>query len=371
MILSKKKVSIIGTNGIPARYGGFETLAEYLSKFINNDYDLYCYCSKTPREKQLIKYNNTQLIYLPFKANGWQSIIYDGISIIDSLLKHDVLVSLGYSGAFAFPLKYVFRKKLILNIGGIEWQKVRGAKASAKLEILFKKWLEKISVKISDVIIVDNQVIYDYVKSEYQIEPVLAEYGGDHAVFENVNTELINKYKFLKNPYDLTVSRAQEDMNIHILIDAYKTVSNRTLVVVSNWEISEYGKTLKSQNLNKYNNIILLDAIYDLRILNTIRSNCSIYFHMHSLCGTAPSLVEAMSLKLPILCYDVPTNRATTEEKSYYFQNAESIRSILSNLDRNKIRKLGDDMFEIASRRYTWQRIVNLYKICIDNYGKN
>jgi glycosyltransferase involved in cell wall biosynthesis len=371
MSLSPKKVSLIGTNGIPARYGGFETLTEYLAKGLNQDYDLYCYCAKTPKEKRLKTYLNTKLIYVPFKANGWQSMVYDALSILDSLIKHDVLVILGFSGVFGFPLKFIFRKKMIFNIGGIEWQKVRGSKLTGKLEVVVKKWFEWICVKSSDTIIVDNQVLYDYVKEEYGIESVLAEYGGDHAINEPVTNEILQKYPFLDKGYDVTVSRAQEDMNIHLVIDAYKTIPNRNLVVVSNWEISEYGKTLKRENQHKYKNIILLDAIYDLKVLNTIRGNCDIYLHTHSLCGTAPSLTEAMSLKLPVICFDVATNRASTEEKSYYFKDTESLKSIINALDAQKIKKLGEDMIEIAKRRYTWKRIVSLYKKSIDNYGKN
>lgn len=366
---SKTKVSLIGTNGIPARYGGFETLTEYLSKYLNSDYDLYCYCAKTPKEKRLKVYQNTKLIYIPFKANGWQSMVYDAVSIIDSLFKHKVLVILGFSGVFAFPLKFIFGKKIIFNIGGIEWQKVRGHKMTATLEVIAKKWFEWICVHSSDVVIVDNKVLYDYVKSKYKVESVLAEYGGDHAVFEEISENLLIKHPFLASPYDLTVSRAQEDMNIHLVIEAYKSIPNRTLVVVSNWEISEYGIALKNKCKNKFDNIILLDSIYDLKELNTIRGNCQLYLHTHSLCGTAPSLTEAMSLKLPVLCFDVPTNRASTEEKSYYFKDEDSLKLILDSMNKEKIEKLGKDMFEIATRRYTWKRIVGLYKKCIDIYG--
>ena len=363
----KKRVAIIGTNGIPAKYGGFETLADYLSKYLSVDYEISVYCSLTPKHKKLKEYNNSTLIYIPLKANGWQSMIYDAVSIFHAYLKSDVLIILGFSGVFAFPLNIFFKKKIVFNIGGIEWQKVRGAKFAGRLEVLVKKWFEKICVKYSNVIIVDNQVLFDYVKSEYTIDAILAEYGGDHAVSELKSNEFLQKYPSLRKNYDLTVSRAQEDMNIHILIDAYKTFPDRILVVISNWEISEYGKKLKRENHNKHDNIILLDAIYDLNVLNTIRGNCDIYLHTHSLCGTAPSLVEAMSLKLPVVCFDVPSNRATTEEKSYYFKNKESLKEILSNLDKNNITKLGDAMFEIATRRYTWNRIVSLYKNCIEN----
>ncbi len=105
------KVSLIGTNGIPAKYSGFETLTEYLAINLNQDYDLYCYCAKTSKDKQLKIFSNTKLIYLPLKANGWQSMLYDALSIFDALIKNDVLVILGFSGVFAFPFKYVFGKK--------------------------------------------------------------------------------------------------------------------------------------------------------------------------------------------------------------------------------------------------------------------
>jgi glycosyltransferase involved in cell wall biosynthesis len=364
----KLKVSLIGTNGLPAKYGGFETLTEYIAINLNKDYDLYCYCSKTSKSKRLKNIYNTNLIYIPLKANGFQSMLYDFISILHSLFSFDVLIILGFSGVFAFPLKYIFNKKIIFNIGGIEWQKVRGSKQLAKIEILIKKIFERICIQCSDTIIVDNQVLYDYVKNKYNVYPILAEYGGDHAVIENKSITQSKIYPFLNNDYDLTISRAQEDMNIHMVINAYIEVPKRKIVIISNWNTSKYGCDLKNKYFNKYDNILLLDAIYDLKLLNMIRSNCSIYIHTHSLCGTAPSLTEAMSLGKPVICFDVPTNRATTEEKSYYFSNIDDLINIINELNISQILRLSDDMSEIAKRRYTWSRIINIYKNCIDLY---
>lgn len=364
----KTKVAIIGTNGVPAHYGGFETLCEYLVRYLNNDFDLYCYCAKTPQEKRLDKYNNTTLIYLPYKANGWQSMIYDSVSILRSFHKHDVLVILGFSGFAAFPFKRFHRdKRIIFNIGGVEWQKVRGARFTAKIEIYIKKWMEKICVRNSDVVICDNQAINDYVEENYKIKPILAEYGGNHAVSELATEDLKLKYPFLDGDYDVTVSRAQEDMNIHIALEAYKNTPKRKLVVISNWWISDYGINLKKEYLNKYSNIVLLDAIYNQRELNAIRGNCKLYLHTHSLCGTAPSLTEAMSLGLPVVCFDVPTNHFSTEGKSYYFNDATSLSAIIEKLNATTLNNMGEAMKEIADRRYTWERITDLYKQCIIN----
>jgi glycosyltransferase involved in cell wall biosynthesis len=361
-----KKVAIIGTNGLPAKYGGFETLTDYLSRYLNQEFDLTVYCAKTPREKQIISINNSKLIYIPFKANGWQSLIYDALSIFHALKRNNVLVILGFSGVFAFPFRIFFKSKIIFNIGGVEWKKVRGKKSFGQLEVLIKKWFERICVHYSDLVIADNQVILDYVRETYKVNSILAEYGGNHAVYQSTNSDLIVKYPFLSEKYDVTVSRAQEDMNIHLVIEAYKKVPERNLVVVSNWEISEYGKNLKKENKDKFSNIFLLDAVYDVKELNVIRSNGEIYIHTHSLCGTAPSLTEAMFLKLPIICFDVNTNRATTENKSYYFNDTISLIKVLRTLKPDDLIKLQYDMNEIAQRRYRWERIVEIYRNCIN-----
>lgn len=367
MTVTKKKVAIIGTNGIPAQYGGIETLAEYLARDLNEDYDLYCYCSKTPKDKRLESYRNTKLIYLPLKANGWQSIFYDGWSILRSLCKHDVLVVLGCSCPFVMPLKKLTRKGMLLNaIGGRESDKVRGWKPLGKLEVAIKKTLSRWSVKSSDYVIIDNAANVKEFEKKHGFNPILAEYGGDHATSEPITFEMQEKYPFLGGQYDVTVSRAQEDMNIHMVIDAYKQVPERNVVIISNWEKSEYGQKLYAENAGKYDNIILQNAIYNQKELNTIRSNAALYLHTHSMCGTAPSLVEAMYLGLPIICFKASTNIETTEHQSIYFESVPELVNILKKLDEQTIETLKANLHAIAIRRYIWKRISNIYKECID-----
>lgn len=365
--MEKKKVVLIGTNGIPANYGGIETLAEYLARDLNEDYDLYCYCSKTPEQKQLKTYRNTKLIYTKLRANGWQSIIYDGLTILRSLRKHDVLVVLGCSCAPAMWFKKFTNKHIVLNaIGGREMEKVRGAKLFGKIEVAIKKWMEGLQAKYADFIIIDNAANVSSFEDKYHVNALLAEYGGDHAVTEPITVEMQEKYSFLNGQYDVTVSRAQEDMNIHMVIDAYKQVPERKIVIVSNWQKSEYGQKLYAENAGRYSNIILLNAIYNQKELNTIRSNASLYLHTHSMCGTAPSLVEAMYLGLPVVCFKVPTNLETTEHKSVYFESVPELVDILKKMDEITLKKLKTDLNEIALRRYNWKRISGIYKECID-----
>jgi len=358
-----KTVAIIGTNGLPAKYGGFETLTNHLvENFDKSTHEIIVYCSKTNKNDRLGSYKGAKLVYFPFKANGWQSMIYDFVTIIHALFKASDLIILGFSGAFAFPFNIIFKKNIIFNIGGIEWEKVRGSKFTSKFEIGLKKYMEKLCVTNSNTVIIDNLYFKDYIVKRYGKIPVLAEYGGDHAKSIDITNEMIHKYPFLNTDYALSVSRAQEDMNIHLLIEAYKEVPEKRIVIISNWHISEYGQNLYDENADKYDNIILLKAIYDSKELDTIRSHTSLYIHTHSLCGTAPSLVEAMSLNIPIISFDVPTNRFTTENKTLFFKDVSSLIQILKVLDIEKLLEIKSQMFEISKRRYIWKRISKIYQ---------
>ncbi len=115
---------------------------------------------------------------------------------------------------------------------------------------------------------------------------------------------------------------------MHNATDAYVT----QLVMVGNWQKSEYGKEIK-EKYSKYPNIHLLEPIYEPHEINWIRSKATLYVHGHSAGGTNPSLVEAMNFGLPILAFDCVYNRATTEDKCKYWKTAEDI----VNTNKNKI----------------------------------
>ncbi len=161
--------------------------------------------------------------------------------------------------------------------------------------------------------------------------------------------------------YFLSVSRAQEDNYIHILLDAFVKTQGNNLVVISNWQSCTYGINLK-KNYSNYPNIKLVDAVYDQNELDVIRSNAEWYVHTHSACGSAPSLIEGMSLGLPIISFDVPANRSTTEGRAIYFKDTEELKRILQSIDNFNKNELASIMKEIAYRRYTWKIISGKYK---------
>jgi len=366
MAKKKIKISIVGTHGVPAKYGGFETLADYFCQYLSSDFDITVYCNayKYPvREKT---YFGASLKYLKLEANGFKGIFYDLITYCDALLRADVILYLSPVGSgFMTPLKYITGKKVIVNHGGLnEWER-------EKLNGLQKRWAKfnhRVAARFADVNIADNSLYQQSLKENFNAESLIVRYGGDHVTKIAMDDKrFAEKYPFVKNErYAVSVSRAQLDNNIHIVLEAFETFSDYKIVLVSNWSISDYGKNLKEKYMN-HPNMILLDAIYDKDELDYIRGNGTVYIHSHSRCGTAPSLVEAMSLGNAIVSYDVPTNRETTHNEAYFFTDTNSLLEQLKKMSDDTIESNKQIMKQIALKEYTWKIIADQYKEIIES----
>lgn len=355
----KKKIAIIGTRGLPARYGGFESLAEYLVRYLNKKYDITVYCSSRIYSQKKKLYNGAKLKYLPLSANGVQSIVYDFLSIILSIRKNDKILVLGASAGIFMPLLFMFKEKIILNFGGLDWQR-------DKWNWCVKKYIkisEKFFIRNVGLVIADNNGIQKYIKKEYQIKSVLIEYGGDQVEKKFFEAIDFKEWGFVGKKYALNVARIQPDNNIEDIIKAFVDYNEMSLVVIGNWNGSQYGKELRHKYGN-IDNIYLLDAIYDQDVLNKIRSNCHIYIHGHSAGGTNPALVEAMSLGLPIIAYSSGFNEYTTENQAIYFSDDKHLLSILREKNAVDYKSVSEKMHEIALRRYRWSDIVSKYEKC-------
>lgn len=356
-----KKVAIIGTQGVPARYGGFETLVEnIIGENCSKDVKYTVFCSaKDYKNERHEEYKGAKLRYVPiFHANGAQSTPYDILSMFKVCSGYDVVVILGVSGCVFLPFfRLLYRKKLIINIDGLEHRREKWGK--------FAKWFlrtsEAMAVRFADVVIADNKGIQDYVTETYHKESVLIAYGGDHVkrdVDSEKEKEILDGLGLCAKEYAFTVCRIEPENNCHITLEAFAK-SGENLVFVGNWERSEYGRTLKHK-YGSYRNIKIIDPIYNLDILYVLRKNCRCYVHGHSAGGTNPSLVEAMFFGVPVVAFDVVYNRETTHNKAAYFNDVDSLANILHKSD--SFEENGKAMVEIAKCEYTWKRIAEQYE---------
>lgn len=352
--MTKTNISIIGTVGVPACYGGFESLVENLLDYTPENVQYTVFCTSKKYSEKLESYKGAKLVYLDLDANGMDSIMYDYKSMKMSL-DADIMLVLGVSGCMFLPfIRKKFKGKIITNIDGLEWKRDKWNPLA--------KWLlhysEKQAVKYSDVVIGDNKGITDYVKETYNKDAVLIAYGGDH-VTKIEDDFLYEQYPFCKNPYAVTVCRIEPENNMHIILDAFSRMPENHLVMVGNWKNGEYGSELKSK-YSKFENLHLLDPIYESHTINWIRSNASVYIHGHSAGGTNPSLVEAMNFGLPILAFDCVYNRATTQDECLYWSTEEDIIDLVNNSE-SKFSAIANKMKELGSKEYAWEKIAKQY----------
>lgn len=359
----KNKIAIIGTVGLPANYGGFETLTNHLVSNLNSKYDFTVYCSgkRYGKTERIPSYKGARLKYLPFNANGIQSIIYDSISILHALFYADVLLILGVAGAWILPFVRLFtNKRVIISIDGIEWKRDKWNRL-AKMYL----WVaERIAVKYSHIDISDNESIQDYTALRYGSLSRIVEYGGDHIEYAEPTNKDFENYPFLTSQYAVKVCRIEPENNVHVVLEAFTKIKNKRLVIIGNWNHSDYGRNLK-QMYASCKNIFMLDPIYDQRTLDVIRGGAVLYIHGHSAGGTNPSLVEAMNLELPILAFNVSYNRTTTENKAAYFKGVEEIEEYVTNKSMHDLKANAIVMKNIANRRYKWAIIAQKYDALI------
>lgn len=349
-----KRISIIGIVGVPACYGGFESLVDNLLDFKLENVEYTVFCTAKKYENKLTEYKGAKLIYLPLSANGSQSIFYDFLSMLKSL-KSDIMVILGVSGCIFLPfIRKIYKGKIITNIDGLEWKREKWNKFIKNL----LHFSEKQAVKYSDVVVADNKGIVDYVQESYGKTAKLIEYGGDQAVVTH-DDSLFEKYPYLKSEYAVTVCRIEPENNIKEILDAFSQLKTDQYVIVGNWNDNEYGKSLKLQ-YSMIDNIHLLDPIYDKHEINWIRTNATVYIHGHSAGGTNPSLVEAMNLGLPILAYKCVYNCETTMNACFYWENSSDIVKLMKDKKKD-FSVVAEKMKEIGVQEYTWKEISKKY----------
>jgi glycosyltransferase involved in cell wall biosynthesis len=363
-----KSLGIIGTVGVPAKYGGFETLVHQLVLNLNKEFDMTVYSSgyAYPKSERVGSWEGAKIKYIPLKANGFQSIFYDICSMIHALYCVDVLLILGVSGCIFLPfLKTFSKKKVIVNIDGLEWRRPKW-NWFAKRFLLFS---EKIACKFADEIITDNRILKEYVKIRYNISSQLIEYGADHTKRKLINDSDIEEYPFLKEKYAFKVSRIEPENNIHLILKAFSKLPKQQLVLVGNWNDNLYGAKLR-EKYRKFKNLHLLDPIYATLKLDVLRSNAHFYVHGNSAGGTNPSLVEAMYLKLPVLSFDAIFNRVTTNNQAIYFSDENELMEIISKIDQYPLYAIAENLKTIANKQYTWKNISQRYAVVIDGRKK-
>jgi glycosyltransferase involved in cell wall biosynthesis len=354
----RKRLLIVGTHGIPAKYGGFETMIEQITPFLLN-YKVGVTCSSKMKGGPNV-YNGIRLHYINLSASGYQSPFYDTLSMILSVVHgYDIVLYLGPTFGVSTIIPWLFRKQVVLNFGGLdEWSRPKYPWLIRKL--IWTNFF--IASKVAKARIADNTVIKSSIEKNFKVIPEVIRYGGDHVL--GFQPQEISSFG-LPGRFALVVARAQKDTLLKEIIDSWN-ITSLPLVIVSNWSTSQYGLEAKQLG-NQNDKVKLLDAIYEQDVLNSIRSKAYIYIHTHTLCGTSPSLVEAISLELPIISVDRPTNRETTKNGAHYWKSTKELVQFISSKSFNYeyVLKLKENSVKLKNE-YNWKSISDEYIRVID-----
>jgi len=316
----QKTLCLIGSAGIPARYGGFEYFVQCLCDIndVFKNLRLIVFCQSSLKVVPL-SYKYTSRIFVDFNANGFQSLIYDFISLLIASFKADIILLLGTSTSFFLPIfKLIFFKnKYIVHYDGLEWRRDKWKHKNPLHPKSMAKYIYYISSvfsdKCADLIISDNKGITDFLVNKrnvsskkiveigYSSNPDLnigeVTHSSDHVTFEAISKGTIHI-----NPHlcAFGICRIEPDNSVHTILEAYdKFLENRSphnikyLVFVGNFSSSSYGLGL-IKKYSKRQEFFLVDSCYDEKILTPLRRNCSLYIHGHKHGGTNPSLIQAM-----------------------------------------------------------------------------
>lgn len=349
------RVAIIGSQGVPPKYGGFETLVDNIVAKRNDKMEYTIFCSRPDMDTNLSDYRGCHLKYLPLRAHGVMSVPYDILSMLKAMRGYDSILVLGVSGCVFLPLfKLLSRARIVVNIDGLEHQRDKWHTLAKR----FLKFSLDTCIHWADEIVSDNKGIQEFVRNTYGRKARLIAYGGDHAVRDvcaRRQRAILDFYGLEPGCYDLSVCRIEPENNCHITLEAYND-SERKIVIVGNWNHSDYSRELYKRFLSEPN-VLMIKETYDLDILYALRRNARAYVHGHRAGGTNPSLVEAMFLGRPILAFDVIYNRETTQGEAYYYSDAESLRSLLVRDDLD-----GSATTATARREYVWSAIARQYE---------
>lgn len=378
-----RNIFIIGSKGIPAKYGGFETFVEKLT-FFKKSKDIKYHISCLSDNDGEFECNGARCFNVKTQNIGAaKAVLYDILALkksINYIKENKIANAKIYILACRIgPFLRYFKKKcekigveIYLNPDGHEWKR-------AKWNILIRNYWkisEKLMVKNSDLIICDSKAIEEYINEDYKRynpKTCFIAYGADlkKSKLKKESLELKNWFKeksIEENEYYLIVGRFVPENNYKLIIEEFmKSKTNKSLVIISNVEANKfYEELLMKTKFNNDKRIKFVGTVYDQELLKKIRELAFGYIHGHEVGGTNPSLLEALATTKLNLLLDVNFNREVGEEAAIYFDRNEKklevIIESIEELEKVEIEKLGILAKKRIEEYYSWNKIVDEYE---------
>lgn len=357
-------LAILGTRGIPARYGGFETFAEEIAERLQQKgLEVTVYCEKDCNNPTIETHKGIHLVYVSSpKLGPFSTILFDLFCLTVARNRHDVIYMLGYGSSLFCFIPRLWGKKVWLNMDGIEWKRTKWS-LPARLWLRAMEWIAMLT---PSRLIADAHAIENHIQKRYSYTPPISVIPYGASIIYQANSSLLAEWNLLVDGYYLLVCRLEPENHVLEILQGYTASnSNLPLVVLGNHQT---GTHYVEQLLNLTDpRIRMLGTVYDQTKLQALRFHARAYFHGHSVGGTNPSLLEALGCGNAVIAHDNIFNREVAGNAALYFNTATDIPNLVEKINaeetcRATMRKNARD---IVSKRYTWELVTDAYMLLL------
>lgn len=358
-------IAMVGTRGVPARYGGFETAVEEVGqRLVRAGHQVRVYCRGADRS--LDEHLGMQRVTLPaVPRTQFETLSHSALSVGHLLGRRtDVAIVFNAANAILLPAIKAARIPVAVHVDGLEWQRAKWGKLGRRWYL----WGERMAVRWADELIADSVGIQDYYRTEHATPSRLLTYGAP--ILTELDERPLAEIGLRPNGYHLAVARLEPENHVDVIVEAYRaSAAKLPLVVVGSVPYpSEHEKSVTA-SASADPRIRMLGGVWDQHLLDMLYAHAASYLHGHSVGGTNPSLLRAMGAGAPCVAFDVGFNRDVLGATGSYFADAAQLTPLIEAAERDveAARLRGDAAQLRASRLYRWDDVaVGYEQMCLD-----
>lgn len=371
-LMTGVRLAIIGARGI-RNHGGFETfVGELAPRLAERGHEVYCSVRESREGGMSQDFPKVRLLTFPLsfpKSYAFGKVfevLYDSYFVVKCrlFLKCDVVYCLGTASALSLLLTKSSSCKSVVNVDGLEWSRDK----FGILARLFLRGSFILSCIGASRLVIDNTRLIEHIPERFRGKAVFIPYGAspvdcDMNRSDRLRVDANSALNLVSGDYWLVVARLEPENNIHAIIKAYLLCGSVSpLVVVGGHSSSGYRKMLDNliETAQDGKRIIITGPIYDQERLLSIRCGCKAYLHGHSVGGTNPSLLEAMSSGNAVIAHDNVFNREVCSDTALYFRDASTLAVIMNKREQtpSDFANLGRKAKARVSAHYKWDDVV-------------
>ena len=355
------RIAILGTRGIPAGYGGFETFAEHLStRLVARGHDVTVYGRAHYVSPRQLEFHGVKLKVLPTIRHKYlDTVVHTLLSSVHAMFgKFDAVLICNAANSPFVPLLRLTGTPVAINVDGLEHQRKKWSWLGWRYYLL----AEKLSTILPNVTITDAQVIHDYYRNRYNASSQMIAYGSE--VERRPDRAAVRKWRAEPNRYVLYVSRLEPENNARLVIEAFKKVRTafRLLIVGDAPYAREYIEDLKERARGD-KRIVFTGFVFgqDYRAL---QQNAYCYVHATEVGGTHPALLEAMGYGNCVLTLATPENLEVVGSAGISYQDEADLVDKLQRVlrDGSTVQSYRHRAQDRVQRKYHWEGVVDRYE---------